>query len=324
VINLAHQRIVVTGGEGFLGRAVCRLLKARGVEDSRVMVPRKLDYDLTQQEACRKLYRDAFPGSGPTLILHCAAFTGGIGANRRHPVAFFVDNLTMPLNLVTLAQEHGLIERGLRFVQVGSMCSYPDGAPIPYHEESLWKGYPEAVSAPYGVAKLTAWQLLAAYHAEHGLRSAYVIPVNMYGVGDNIGDPENSHVVGALVRRFVDAAMYGQSEVVCWGSGAPTRDFLYVDDCAEGLLRAAEVMDEPVPINLASGKEVSIKVLADTIARLAGYRGQITWDHSKPDGQARRSLDISRARQLLGWEPKVSLEEGLKRTVEWYRGTLQV
>lgn len=324
MINLTHQRIAVTGGGGFLGRSVCRLLKERGVEDSRVFVARKRDFDLTQQEACRKLYREAFPGSGPTLVLHLAGYTGGIGANRRYPARFFADNLAMSLNLVTAAQEHGLFERGLRFVQVGTMCSYPGEAPIPYREESLWKGYPDAVSAPYGVAKLAAWQLLDAYRAEFGLRCAYVIPVNLFGPGDNIADPENSHVAGALVRKFVEAVVYGQSEVVCWGSGAPTRDFLYVDDCAEGVLRAAEVMDDPIPINLASGKEVSIKALAETIARLAGYRGRITWDHSKPDGQAHRSLDITRARRVLEWEPKVSLEEGLKHTVEWYRATLPV
>ncbi|MCC6383214.1 MAG: NAD-dependent epimerase/dehydratase family protein [Dehalococcoidia bacterium] len=319
MIQLRQHRIIVTGGAGFLGRAVATVLRARGVDDSKVFIPRRRDYDLTTDDGCRRLYTDAFPGAGPSIVIHAAGFTGGIGRNRRHPARFFMDNILMSLNLVRHAEQRGLIERGLRVLQVGTMCSYPAEAPIPYHEESLWKGYPDAVSAPYGVAKLCAWQLLDAYRMEHGLKSAYVIPVNLYGPGDNIADPENSHVAGALIRKFVEASMYDHHEVVCWGSGAPTRDFLYVDDAAEGVVRAAEVMDDPIPINLASGKEVSIRELAETIARLTGFRGRITWDHSRPDGQPHRSLDISRAKKLLAWEPKMDLREGLKRTVEWYR-----
>lgn len=318
MLDLRSQRIIVTGGGGFLGRSIVRLLASRGVPETHVFVPRKRDYDLTRQDAVRKLFADSFGAGGPTLTIHAAGFVGGIGANRKHPALFFSHNMSMALNLVMAAHESGAIERGLRIVQVGTMCSYPKDAPIPYREESLWAGYPDAVSAPYGVAKLASWQLLDAYRAEYGLRSSYVIPVNLYGPGDNIADPENSHVAGALVRKFVEAVKYGQNEVVCWGSGAPTRDFLYIDDCAEGILRAAEEMSEPTPINLAGGAEVSIRTLAETIARHAGFKGRITWDTSKPDGQARRCLDISRAREVLRWEPKVKLDDGLKRTVEWY------
>jgi len=317
--QLTTQRIIVTGGAGFLGRSICRLLRERGVADDRVFVPRRRDYDLTDAAAVRRLLADAFPGSGASLIIHAAGFVGGIGANRRYPARFFADNLMMGLNLAVEAQSRGLIERGLKFVQIGTMCSYPAAAPIPYQEESLWTGYPDAVSAPYGVAKLALWQMLDAFRLEHALRSAYLIPVNLFGPGDNIADPENSHVAGALVRKFVEAAAFNHAEVVCWGSGAPTRDFLFIDDAAEGVLRAAEEIDEPSPINLASGSEVSIKQLAQTIAKHAGYRGRITWDTSKPDGQARRCLDISRAKRVLNWEPRVALDEGLKRTVEWYK-----
>lgn len=316
--TLANQRIIVTGGAGFLGRSICRLLRKRGVAEDRIFVPRRRDYDLTDAPAVRRLLADAFPGSGASLIIHAAGFVGGIGANRRYPARFFADNLMMGLNLAVESQRRGLIERGLKFVQIGTMCSYPAAAPIPYREESLWSGYPDAVSAPYGVAKLALWQMLDAFRLEHKLRSAYVIPVNLFGPGDNIADPENSHVAGALIRKFVEAAASNHTEVVCWGSGAPTRDFLFIDDAAEGVLRAAEEMDEPSPINLASGREVSIKQLAEAIANHAGYQGRITWDTSRPDGQARRCLDISKAGRVLNWEPRVTLDEGLKRTVEWY------
>lgn len=319
---LTQQRIVVTGGAGFLGRAVVKALRERKVPESAIFVPRSREYNLTTQDAVRKVYKDAFGGSGPTLVIHCAGFVGGINANRRFPGRFFTDNLLMPLNLLTIALERGFVGRGMKFVQIGTMCSYPADASIPYKEESLWKGYPDPAAAAYGVSKLAAWQLLDAYRAEHGMKSAYVIPVNLFGPGDNISHRENSHVAGALVRTFVEAAYYNEPEVVCWGTGSPTRDFVYMDDAAEGVVRAAEELDVPDPVNLAGGTEVSIRQLAELISRLAGYKGRITWDTSKPDGQMHRSLDISRAKKLLGWEPRVSLEEGLHRTVEWYKGVI--
>lgn len=322
MLDLTRQRIILTGGAGFLGRSVAAALETRGVSPARVFVPRRREFDLTRRDAATRLLADAFAGEPATLIIHCAGFVGGLGANRRFPTRFFHDNLSMGLNLVEAALESGFIRSGGTFVQIGTMCSYPSDAPVPYREESLFRGPPDADIAPYGVAKLALLSMLDAYRREHGLKSAYVIPVNLYGPGDNIADPELSHVAGALVRRFVEAADAKTPEVVCWGTGAPTRDFLYVDDAAEGVLRAAERIDDATPINLAAGREVSIRELAETIARLAGYQGRIVWDASKGDGISRRCLDIARAGSLLGWQPRTSLEEGLARTIRWYRSTL--
>lgn len=317
-MDLRTQRILVTGGGGFLGTSVRRALMSRGVEPARVIWPRSAACDLRDAVAARGTLASAFEGRGPTLVLHLAGFVGGLGANRRWPARFFHDNLSMAMNLVEAARALGLITPAFKFVQVGTMCSYPAAAQPPYREESLGTGLPDAEVASYGVAKLAVLQMLEAYRLEHGLRSAYVIPTGFYGPGDNT-NPENSHVIGALVRKYVDAAAERAAHVVNWGTGSPTRDFVYIDDAAEGVLRAAEVLEEPVPVNLTGGEEVSIRELAERIARLAGFSGSTVWDSEKGDGQPRRSLHGGRAASVLGWTPRVGLEDGLSRTVTWYR-----
>lgn len=318
MLDLRTQRILLTGASGFLGRAIHRALLARGLTDADIARPTRAHCDLTRQEQAEGLMRGLFDGAGPTLVLHAAGFVGGLGANRQWPARFFHDNLVMSLNLVEAARSQGLIARGLKFVQVGTMCSYPAHAPCPYREESLWQGAPDPEIASYGLSKLATLQLLEAYRLEHGLRSAYVIPTGFFGPGDNT-NPANSHVAGALVKKYVDAQRSGAPEVVNWGTGTPLRDLIYIDDAAEGVLRAAEVMDTPTPINLTSGREVSIRELAEIIARLAGFTGTTRWDTTKGDGQPRRSLDGSQARTLLNFTPRTTLEEGLARMVAEYR-----
>lgn len=318
MLDLRTQRILLTGGSGFLGRSVKRLLESRGVAAHALAAPRSREFDLNDRAAVRALYDSVFDGRGPSLILHAAGFVGGLGANRAWPARFFFDNLQMTMNLVEEARARGLIDRGLMFAQVGTMCSYPEDAPMPYREESLYRGRPDHEIAHYGIAKLACHQLLLAYAAQHGLRSAYVIPTGFFGPGDNT-NTSNSHVAGAFVQKYVEATLLGMREVVNWGTGSPRRDLIYIDDAAEGLLRAAEVMTEPTPINLSSGQEVSIRELAELVAKLAGYQGRTVWDTSKGDGQPRRCLDNSRAKQLLDWHPRTTLEEGLRRTVQWYQ-----
>jgi GDP-L-fucose synthase len=309
------QRVIVTGGAGFLGRAVCANLLSRGVERERLFVPRRKDFDLTTPEGCRGVFAAA---PGATLVVHCAAFVGGLGANRAFPARLFHDNMAMALHLVEAARVDGFCERGGRILQVGTMCSYPADAPLPFHEDSLFRGLPDAEIAAYGLGKLAALGLLKAYHRQHGLKGSYCPLVNLYGPGDNLDDPAMTHVAGAFVGRFVDAARAGTPEVVCWGTGSPTRDFIYVDDAAEGLVRAALTVEDFTPVNIASGREVSIRELAETIARLSGYTGRIVWDASKGDGVGRRCLDVRRARELLGWSATTGLEEGFGRTIAWY------
>lgn len=316
--DLAAQRILLTGASGFLGtHTACQLL-ASGLPPAQLLTPTRADADLRDPAAVRALLASSFGGQGPTLILHAAGFVGGLGANRQWPATFFHDNLAMALHLVEQARALGLIDKGLRFVQVGTMCSYPAQAGVPYREDSLWGGAPDPEIASYGLAKLAILQMLEAYRLQHGLRSAYVIPTGFFGPGDNM-NPANSHVAGALVKKYVDAADAGEARVVNWGSGSPRRDFLFIRDAARGLIRAAEVMDTPTPINLTGGVEVSIRELAEVVARLAGFRGETVWDTTKGDGQARRSLDGSRARALLNWAPETSLEAGLAETIAWYR-----
>jgi GDP-L-fucose synthase len=318
MLDLTDQRILITGGRGFLGRALRRALLAQGVPPVSILTPSRADFDLTDPHAVRRLYAASFPGSGPSLVLNCAGFVGGLGANRMHPANFFHDNLAIPLHLVEHARLAGLLDRPFKFVQIGTMCSYPANAPIPYREDSLWTGLPDPEIASYGVSKLASLQLLEAYRLQHGLKSAYVIPTGFFGPGDNT-NPANSHVVGALVRKYVHAAQDNAPSVTNWGSGAPTRDFIFIDDAAQGTLRAAQLLDTPTPINLTGGTEVSIRHLAELIARLADYRGQTIWDTSKGDGQPRRALDGSRARQLLNWSPATPLEVGIRQTVDWFR-----
>lgn len=310
MIDLADCRIVVTGGAGFLGRAVVAGLRGRGVPDDRIIVPRRREFDLTIEEHVARLYDAA----RPDVVIHLAAEVGGIGANMAHPGRFFFANMAMGLHLVEHARRRGI----RKFVHTGTVCAYPKHCPVPFREDDIWNGYPEETNAPYGVAKKAIFVMLDGYRREYGLASAVTVPVNLYGPGDNF-DPASSHVIPALIRKCEDARRTAAPEVVCWGTGAATREFLFVDDAAEGIVRAAEVMEEPVPINLGGGIEIAIRDLVGKIAAACDYRGRIVWDTGKPDGQPRRSLDISRARSLLGWEPRQDFDVGLRATVEWWR-----
>jgi len=293
-------------------------LAARGVPAVNIFVPRRREYDLTTESGASRLYAEAFAGNKADVVLHMAAEVGGIGANLANPGRYFYANMAMAMHLIERARLDGLVERGGKFVQVGTICAYPKHTPVPFREEELWNGYPEETNAPYGVAKKAAWQMLDAYKLQYNMKSAYVLPVNLYGPWDNF-DLKSSHVIPALVRKCVEATRLGESRIVCWGTGLASREFLYVDDAAEGVLRAAEVMDEPTPINLGASFEITIRDLVGLIVRLSGFKGEVVWDPAKPDGQPRRCLDTTRAKKLLGWEAKMRFEEGLMRTIEWYR-----
>jgi GDP-L-fucose synthase len=309
-IDLSTRRVLVTGGSGFLGRAVCRRLRERGCD--RILAPGSTDFDLTREEAVSRMYDEL----QPDLVIHLAGAVGGIGANADSPGRFFHTNLAMALHLIEHARRSGIE----KFVQVGTVCQYAEAAPLPLREDDLWNGYPEPRTAAYGIAKRAAMVMLDAYRRQYGLASACVLPVNLYGPGDNF-DPRTSHVVAALIRKCVEAVERGEDHIVCWGTGEASREFLYVDDAAEGVLRAAEVVDEPIPINLGTGREITIRELVDLIAKLTVFEGEIRWDASKPDGRARLCLDVTRARERLGWEAQVSMEEGLRSTIEWWRST---
>jgi len=306
--DLSRKRVVVTGGKGFLGRVLCRKLRHRGCPD--VLVADLPEYDLVGEEGVAALYADL----RPDIVLHLAAQVGGIGANLANPGRYFYANMAMALHLIEHARRSGIE----KFVQVGTICAYPKFTPVPFKEEDLWNGYPEETNAPYGIAKKAAMVMLDGYRRQYGLSGAFVLPVNLYGPGDNF-NPETSHVIPALIRKCVEAQDRGDDHIVCWGTGQVSREFLYVEDAAEGILRAAEVMDEPTPINLGTNMEITIRDLVDLIVKLTGFAGEIRWDASKPDGQPRRCLDTSRARQLLGWQAGVGFEEGLKETIAWWR-----
>ena len=308
--DLGTKRITVTGGAGFLGGAVCAALRRRGVPPDRLFVPRRRDFDLTREADVERLYDVA----RPDVVIHLAAEVGGIGANMAHPGRFFYANMAMGLHLVEHARRRGIE----KFVHTGTVCAYPKHCPIPFREEDIWNGYPEETNAPYGVAKRAIFVMLDGYRREYGLQSAVLLPVNLYGPGDNF-DPASSHVIPALIRKCEEARLTNAPEMVCWGTGVATREFLHVEDAAEGLIRAAEIMDEPLPINLGGGTEIAIRDLVVKIAAACDYRGRIAWDASKPDGQPRRGLDISRARSLLGWEPRQDFDAGLAATVRWWR-----
>jgi GDP-L-fucose synthase len=306
--SLVGARVVVTGGAGFLGHVVVGALRARGVAD--VLVPRRREFDLTREHDVERMYAEM----RPDLVMHLAAEVGGIGANQANPGRYFYSNMAMALHLIEGARRHSL----RKFVQVGTICSYPRDTPVPFREEDLWNGYPEETNAPYGVAKKAALVMLDAYRRQYGLASAYVLPVNLYGPRDNF-DLASSHVIPALIRKCLEAIECGTAEIVCWGTGSASREFLYVDDAAEGIVRAAETLDEPVPVNLGTGHEIGIRALTELIAELCGFRGHIAWDASRPDGQPRRCLDTARAERMLGFRANVELREGLRRTIEWYR-----
>jgi GDP-L-fucose synthase len=308
MLDVAAQRVTVTGGAGFLGRAVCAALQARGA--TRVFVPRRRDFDLTVEADVARMYEAA----QPDVVIHLAGEVGGIGANTAHPGRFFYANMAMGMHLIEHARRRGV----RKFIHTGTVCAYPKHCPVPFREEDLWNGYPEETNAPYGVAKKSLFVMLDGYRREYGLRSAVVVPVNLYGPGDNF-DPESSHVIPALIRKCEDARREQAAEIVCWGTGSATREFLHVADAAEGIVRAAEVMDDPVPINLGGGAEIAIRDLVGRVAAACGFTGRIAWDTSKPDGQPRRGLDVSRARELLGWRPERDFDVGLAETVAWWR-----
>jgi GDP-L-fucose synthase len=300
-------RTLVTGGGGFLGTQVVERLRMEGLDP---IIPRRREYDLTRAEDVERLWADA----RPELVFHLAAEVGGIGANQANPGRYWYANVLMGAHVLEVARHAGTD----KLVLVGTVCAYPKHAPVPFREETLWDGYPEETNAPYGVAKRSLLVGAQSYRAQYGLNAIYLVPVNLYGPGDNF-DLETAHVIPALIRKMTEAAAAHRSTVTLWGDGTPTREFLYVDDCAEGLWRAAERYEGADPVNLGSGEEVSIRELAERIAETVGYTGQIEWDTSKPNGQQRRRLDVSRAEELFGFRAATMLREGLGRTASWYR-----
>lgn len=305
-----NKRVTVTGGAGFVGSFVVEKLKERGC--THVFVPRSKDYNLVDNEVVKKLYRD----SKPDIVIHLAAVVGGIGANRENPGKFFYDNLMMSVQMM----EQGRLAGLEKFVAIGTVCAYPKFTPVPFKEEDLWNGYPEETNAPYGLTKKMSLVQSQAYRRQYGFNSIYLLPVNLYGPRDNF-DPKSSHVIPALIKKGVDAVENGNEEIVVWGTGKATREFLYVEDAAEGILLATEKYNKSDPVNLGSGFEISIKDLVDLIARLTEFKGKIVWDTSKPDGQPRRCLDTSKAEKEFGFKAKTNFEEGLKKTIEWYKKT---
>ena len=308
MLDLTKKRIVVTGGGGFLGSFVVDSLKARGCES--VFVPRKRDYDLTRMDGIEKMFADA----QPEVIFHLAAVVGGIGANRINPGSFFYENAIMGIQLIEAARIHKVEKT----VIAGSICAYPKFTPVPFKEEDLWNGYPEETNAPYGVAKKALLVQSQAYRQQYGLNSIFVMPVNLYGPRDNF-DLQSSHVIPALIRKALEAKEAGLDELVGWGDGSPTREFLYVEDAAEGLITAAASYDGEEPVNLGSGYEISIKDLMELVARLSGFEGRIVWDTGQPNGQPRRRLDTTRAESYFGFKARTSLEQGLQKTIAWYK-----
>ena len=304
---ITSKRITVTGGAGFLGTHVVRKLRESGCQN--IFIPRSRDYDLVSAEAVKRLYID----SKPDIVIHLAAVVGGIGANKENPGKFFYDNLMLGVQMM----EQGRLSGIDKFVAIGTICAYPKFAPIPFKEEDLWNGYPEETNASYGLAKKMLLVQAQAYRQQYGFNAIYLLPVNLYGPGDNF-DPESSHVIPALIKKCIDATESGDEEIVVWGTGKPTREFIYVEDAAEGVVLATERYNKNEPVNIGAGFEISIKDLVDLIARLAGYKGRITWDTSRPDGQPRRRLDTSKALKEFGFEAGTEFEEGLKKTIEWY------
>ncbi len=301
------QRVCVTGGDGFLGQVVVRKLRERGAED--IYIPVYPQIDLTKPGDIDRVLEE----SQANLIIHLAAQVGGIGANREHPAEFFYNNLMMGVQLMHKAWERGVD----KFVAIGTICAYPKFTPVPFKEDDLWMGYPEETNAPYGLAKKMLLVQSQSYRQQYGWNSIFLLPVNLYGPGDNF-NPVSSHVIPALIRKFVEARDAGVDEVVVWGDGSPTREFLYVEDAAEGILLAAEKYNDSEPVNLGSGMEISIKDLAEKIARMTGYAGNLVWDTDKPNGQPRRSLDTTRARERFGFQAQMDFENGLQNTIDWF------
>lgn len=329
----SNKRVLVTGGAGFLGSYVVEKLRERDCRD--IFIPRSKDYNLVEMEAVKRLYLD----SKPDIVIHLASVVGGIGANRANPGKFFYDNLMMGVQMMEVGRQVGLE----KFVAIGTVCAYPKFTHVPFKEENLWDGYPEETNAPYGLAKKMLLVQSQAYRQQYGFNAIYLLPVNLYGPRDNF-DLESSHVIPALIKRFIDVKVSESGKervvnditagcilptsdstptVVVWGTGKPTREFIYVEDAAEGILMATEKYNKPDPINLGAGFEISIKDLVELIAKLTNFKGEIVWDASKPNGQPRRKLDISRAEQEFGFRAPTPLEEGIKKTIEWYISTKQ-
>lgn len=303
----SENRFLVTGGSGFLGRHVIAEMRARGAVE--IIVPRKAQYDLVEHEAILRVLADA----RPTVIIHMAAQVGGIGANRAHPAEFFYNNLMMGTQLLHEAWRAGVH----KFVTIGTVCAYPKFTPVPFHEESLWDGYPEETNAPYGLAKKMLLVQGQSYRQQYGFNAIYLLPTNLYGPHDNF-DPASSHVIPALIRKFLEAKARGDRQVTAWGTGSPTREFLYVEDAARGICLAAEHYNDPDPVNLGSGDEISIRDLTLLIAELTGFSGEVVWDTSQPDGQPRRGLDTTRAAHAFGFRAQTSFRDGLQRTISTY------
>jgi GDP-L-fucose synthase len=312
------KRVIVTGGAGFLGSFVTAKLAERGASD--IFIPTIEEYNLVDPTDIRRMYGNALRGTDPAraVVIHLAANVGGIGANLEHPAEFFYDNLMMGVELLHQAYKNGVG----KFVAIGTVCAYPKFTPVPFREDDLWLGYPEETNAPYGLAKKMMLVQAQAYRQQYDFDAIFLLPVNLYGPRDNF-NLKTSHVIPALIRKAIEARESGSGELSLWGDGSPTREFLYVEDAAEGILTAAEKYDAPDPVNLGSGQEISIRDLASMIARLTGFKGRIVWQTDKPNGQPRRALDVSRAKKYFGWQARVTFEDGIQRTIDWFTANRQ-